>query len=83
MGIDHFDTSLGGLGGCPFVQGAAGNIATEDTLHLLRSLGIETGIDMTGVAACSRELSVFFGRDLSGKMYRLTETGYCTVGDSA
>lgn len=79
MGITHFDTSLGGLGGCPFVTGAAGNIATEDTLHLLRSLGIETGINMAEVAACSRELSSFFGRELSGKMYRLEETGYCAT----
>jgi hydroxymethylglutaryl-CoA lyase len=69
MGISHFDTSLGGLGGCPFVSGAAGNIATEDTLYMLHSLGIETGVDMTGVAACSRRLSELLGHALPGKMY--------------
>lgn len=71
MGICHFDTSLGGLGGCPVVVGAAGNIATEDTVHLMNRLGIETGIDITGVAACSRRLSEFFGRSLAGKVYKL------------
>ena len=45
MRIAHFDTSLGGLGGCPFNAGAAGNIATEDTIHLLNSLNVVTGID--------------------------------------
>ena len=71
MGIAHFDTSLGGLGGCPFVSGAAGNIATEDTIHLLNSLNIATGIDYTRVAEQSRRLSRLLGRDFSGKMYRL------------
>ena len=71
MGIAHFDTSLGGLGGCPFVAGAAGNIATEDTIHLLNSLNVATGIDYAKVAAESRKLSRLLGRDLTGKMYRL------------
>jgi len=71
MGIVHFDTALGGLGGCPFVSGAAGNIATEDTLHLLHSLHIETGIDAARVAQWSRRLSDFFGHPLPGRMYRL------------
>jgi hydroxymethylglutaryl-CoA lyase len=71
MGIAHFDTSLGGLGGCPFVAGAAGNIATEDTIHLLNSLNIATGIDNAKVASESRKLSRLLRRDLTGKMYRL------------
>jgi hydroxymethylglutaryl-CoA lyase len=71
MGISHFDTSLGGLGGCPFVAGAAGNIATEDTIHLLNSLNIVTGIDYAKVAAESRRLSRLLGHELTGKMYRL------------
>jgi hydroxymethylglutaryl-CoA lyase len=71
MGITHFDTSLGGLGGCPFVAGAAGNIATEQTLDLLHGLGIETGIDRAKVAACSQRLSQLLGHPLPGKMYQL------------
>ena len=72
-GVNWFDTALAGLGGCPFIPGATGNIATEDTLYLLHSMGIETGIDLAGVAACSRRLEQFLGRPLPGKMYRLAD----------
>jgi len=71
MGITHFDTSLGGLGGCPFMKGAAGNIATEDTLHLMDALGISTGVRIAPIARWSRRLSRLFGHDLPGKVYRL------------
>ena len=70
-GIDRFDTSLGGLGGCPFIPGAAGNIATEDTAYLLASLGVETGVDLGEVARCSRRMEAFLERRLPGKMHRL------------
>jgi hydroxymethylglutaryl-CoA lyase len=70
-GISHFDTSLGGMGGCPFVTGAAGNIATEDTVYLMNSLNIETGVDIEKVAACSRRLEDFLGKQLPGKLCRL------------
>ena len=73
MGIAHLDASLGGLGGCPFVQGAAGNIATEDTVYLLDTLSIATGIDIAGVACCSHRLSRFLQRRLPGKIYRLAD----------
>jgi hydroxymethylglutaryl-CoA lyase len=46
QGIAQFDASLGGIGGCPFAPGAAGNIATEDVVYMLRSMGVETGIDL-------------------------------------
>ena len=71
MGISRFDSSLGGLGGCPFVAGAAGNIATEDTVYLLNALGIETGIHIPDVAYWSHRMSRMFERTLSGKIYRL------------
>lgn len=70
-GVNWFDTALGGLGGCPFIPGATGNIATEDTLYLLHSMGIETGIDLDKIAECSHRLEQFLGRPLPGKMYRL------------
>jgi hydroxymethylglutaryl-CoA lyase len=70
-GVTHFDTALAGLGGCPFIPGAAGNIATEDTLYLLHSMGVETGIDIAKVAQCSLQLEKFLKRQLPGKMYRL------------
>jgi hydroxymethylglutaryl-CoA lyase len=47
MGIATFDTSIAGLGGCPYAKGATGNVATEDVLYLLNGLGIDTGIDFT------------------------------------
>jgi hydroxymethylglutaryl-CoA lyase len=47
MGVSTFDSSIAGLGGCPYAKGATGNVATEDVLYLLRGLGIETGIDFT------------------------------------
>ncbi|MEE4358574.1 MAG: hydroxymethylglutaryl-CoA lyase [Desulfococcaceae bacterium] len=68
-GIRCFDTAFGGLGGCPFVKGAAGNIATEDSLYLLESLHIESGIDRRKVAECSRKIAGFLQRRLPGKLY--------------
>lgn len=70
-GISFLDTALGGLGGCPFVPGAAGNIPTEDTVYLMEALGARTGVDWRRVASCSQRLSAFLGRNLPGKLYRL------------
>lgn len=72
-GVDHFDTALGGMGGCPFIPGAAGNIATEDVVYILEAMGVATGVDGSGVAACSRRLEAFLGRQLPAKMLRVTE----------
>jgi hydroxymethylglutaryl-CoA lyase len=69
-GATCFDTAFGGLGGCPFIKGAAGNIATEDTLYLLEQLGIQTGVDRLQVAKVSRSLDSLLGRLLPGKLYR-------------
>ncbi len=55
-GITVFDTSAGGLGGCPYAPGAAGNLATEDLLYMLHGLSITTGVDLAGVVAASRLL---------------------------
>lgn len=70
-GVTRFDTALAGMGGCPFVAGAAGNIATEDTVHLLDRLQVETGISIRDVAACSIKLEKFYGKTFAGKMVRL------------
>lgn len=70
-GITHFDTSLAGMGGCPFIPGASGNIATEDTAYLMKSLKIETGIDIKRVSLCSSKLEDFMGRRFPGKRYRI------------
>ena len=70
-GISMFDTSMGGLGGCPFIPDATGNIATEDTVYLMDSLGIETGIDRNKVGEVTKKMASFLGRELPGKLYRL------------
>lgn len=70
-GVSRFDTSLGGLGGCPFIPWATGNVATEDVLYLLDSLGISHSTDSARVAAVAQNVASYLEKDLSGKMYRL------------
>jgi hydroxymethylglutaryl-CoA lyase len=71
QGVRRFDTSLGGLGGCPFIPGATGNVATEDVVYLLEQLGYKSGIQNATVASASKKMAAFLGRHLSGKMYTL------------
>jgi len=70
-GISIFDTALAGMGGCPFVPGAAGNIATEDTAHMLETLGIHTGIDHRRISTVSGDMEAFFKKSFPGRMHRL------------
>jgi hydroxymethylglutaryl-CoA lyase len=70
-GIKQFDTAFGGLGGCPFIKGATGNIATEDSVHMLHQMGYTTGIDLQKVAAISRDMQAWLGAPLPGLMYSL------------
>ncbi len=67
-GVRCFDTSCGGLGGCPFVPNAAGNIATEDTVYLLHKLGYSTGVHWPQVAECTQNLEQILGRRLPAKL---------------
>lgn len=69
-GMNQFDSSFGGLGGCPFVPGAAGNISTEDVLHMCEESGIETGIDITKVLALSNDLRSLLGHDMDSYILR-------------
>jgi isopropylmalate/homocitrate/citramalate synthase len=62
-GISIFDSSSGGLGGCPYAPGATGNVATEDMLYMLHGMGIETGIDLDAVRAASRFIATALRRD--------------------
>lgn len=66
VGLEHgvriFDSSVGGLGGCPYSKGATGNVATEDLLHLLHSLGCETGVDMIKMAEIGQWITGHLGR---------------------
>jgi isopropylmalate/homocitrate/citramalate synthase len=67
VGIDIVDSSAGGLGGCPFAPGAAGNLATEDLLYMLHGMGIETGVDLAAVVAASRALAPALGHPLPSR----------------
>nr|WP_314583543.1 hydroxymethylglutaryl-CoA lyase [uncultured Pseudomonas sp.] len=61
-GIQVFDSSVAGLGGCPYAKGASGNVATEDVLYMLNGLGIETGIDLDKLIAAGQRISQVLGR---------------------
>jgi hydroxymethylglutaryl-CoA lyase len=67
MGVTTIDASVGGLGGCPYAPGAAGNLATEDVVAMLHAMGLETGIDLEKLIACSRLAESFVGHDLPSK----------------
>lgn len=82
-GVDRFDTSSGGLGGCPFAPGATGNVATEDVVHLLDSLGIETGIDVEKICRAVARIEPHIEGKIETGMYRLFELPpLIDVGDS-
>jgi hydroxymethylglutaryl-CoA lyase len=66
-GVTTFDSSAGGLGGCPYAPGASGNLATEDLLYLLQGLGIETGVSLSGVVEASKALAAVLGRRPPGR----------------
>ena len=69
-GVALLDSSVGGLGGCPYAPRATGNIATEDLVYLLEGEGIETGIDLDSLIAISEWLESVLGRRLEGYVYR-------------
>ncbi len=71
LGVRHFDTAFGGLGGCPFIDGATGNIATEDTVYMLEAMGIKTGISLDQLSQISRTFEQRLSRPLPGKIYQL------------
>jgi hydroxymethylglutaryl-CoA lyase len=70
LGIDRFESSIGGLGGCPFAAGATGNIATEDLVYLLNELGVRTGIDLPALIETAKEVEAAFGRTLPGQVMK-------------
>jgi hydroxymethylglutaryl-CoA lyase len=62
MGVWQFDTSVAGLGGCPYAKGAAGNVASEDVVYLLRGMDIDTGIDLDKLTDAGKFISDYLGR---------------------
>lgn len=70
LGITTFDSSAGGLGGCPYAPGAAGNLATEDLLYMLHGLGISTGIDLAAIIEASAALAPHVGHEPASRYFR-------------
>ena len=69
-GVTNFDASIGGLGGCPFAPGASGNVCSEDLVHCLHAMGVQTGIDLTKLIAVSRRVEQIIGRALPGQVMK-------------
>jgi hydroxymethylglutaryl-CoA lyase len=70
MGITIFDSSLGGLGGCPYAPGASGNVATDDLLYMLHGMGIHTGVDQQKLNIASKFIQEKIGRPLPSKSFQ-------------
>lgn len=70
LGINIIDSSAGGLGGCPYAPGAAGNLATEDLLYMLHGMGIQTGVDLEKVVAATSYIAPLLGHAPTSKYYQ-------------
>jgi hydroxymethylglutaryl-CoA lyase len=70
LGVDYFDSSIGGMGGSPFAEGATGNIATEDLVHMLLDMEIDTGVDMDALLEAGRVAQEVIAGELPGKVLR-------------
>ena len=68
LGVWQFDTSVAGLGGCPYAKGATGNVATEDVVYMLQGMGIETGIDLDALIDAGQYISDFLGRPTQSRV---------------
>ncbi|PRA33981.1 hydroxymethylglutaryl-CoA lyase [Pseudomonas poae] len=74
-GISVFDSSIAGLGGCPYAKGASGNVATEDVVYLLNGLGIETGIDLEALIGAGLQISSVLGRPTGSRVAKARNAG--------
>lgn len=69
-GITTFDGSVGGLGGCPYAPGAAGNLATEDLVHMFEAMGVSTGVDLEALSSAGEFAESVLGRELPGRFHQ-------------
>lgn len=70
LGVTEFDASVGGLGGCPYAPGASGNLATEEAVHMLHDMGIDTGIDLDALIEVAELAERLVGRQLPSGVLR-------------
>lgn len=78
VGVDRLDASVGGLGGSPYAAGATGNVPTEDLVHMLHEMGIETGVDLEALIGCARLLEGLLGHELPGQVMKAGICGHLT-----
>jgi hydroxymethylglutaryl-CoA lyase len=69
-GVERYDTSLGGLGGCPYAPGASGNVCSEEIVHALDLMGYDCGVDLAGLIAAAQRLPALIGHDLPGQIVK-------------
>jgi hydroxymethylglutaryl-CoA lyase len=69
-GVSVYDASIGGIGGCPFAPKATGNVSTEDVVHMLHEMGVETGINLEALIACANRMSEILGKELPGQVMK-------------
>jgi hydroxymethylglutaryl-CoA lyase len=72
-GVTSFESSVAGLGGCPFTKVAGGNVCTEDFVHMLQHSGLREDVHLDRLTALAADISTFFGRDLPGSVYKVGE----------
>jgi len=70
LGVADFDASVGGLGGCPYAPGASGNVASEELVHMVEDMGVDTGIDLEALIEVAREAERIVGRELPSNVLR-------------
>ena len=70
LGVSDFDASVGGLGGCPYAPGATGNVCTEDLVHMVEDMGIDTGVDLEAMIDAAGEAERLVGRTLPSQVLR-------------
>ena len=70
LGVQDFDASVGGLGGCPYAPGATGNIATEELVHMVEDMGVSTGIDLAAMIDAAADAERIIGRQLPSQVLR-------------
>jgi hydroxymethylglutaryl-CoA lyase len=69
-GVTTYDASIGGIGGCPFAPKATGNVSTEDVVHMLHEMGVETGIDLDALIGCATRMGEILGSELPGQVMK-------------
>ncbi len=79
-GVNSFDASVGGMGGCPYAPGAAGNVATEDVVYMLEEMGIATGVDLPALVEVAHWTEEIVGRRLPG---RVKDAGVMSATDQS